>query len=90
MADADNTWSADHSEHPEKCNCINRSGAVVKETVEYRSATREDMPRKFLDIRLTDYPKSQVSKRACRPASGEDGCGQSPLSRSRDESLAGS
>lgn len=32
------------------------SGTVVKRTVEYRSAEREDMPRKPLDIRFTDYP----------------------------------
>ena len=26
------------------------------QTVEYRSALHKDMPRKLLDIRLTDYP----------------------------------
>ena len=52
--------------------------------------TGEDMPRKFLDIRFTDYPASLVSKCAGWPASGEDGCGQSPLIGSRDWSLAGS
>ena len=26
------------------------------ETVEYRSASHEDMPRKFLDIRFSDHP----------------------------------
>ena len=50
----------------------------------------EDMPRKSLDIRFTDYPIPLVSKCACWPASGEDGCGQSPQNGSRDESLAGS
>ncbi|MBP3233484.1 MAG: hypothetical protein J6M65_03555, partial [Eubacterium sp.] len=59
-------------------------------TVEYRSAPREDMPRKFFDIRFTDYPIPLVSKHACWPASGEDGFGQSPVNGSRDESLAGS
>ena len=29
---------------------------MVMETVEYRSASHEDMPRKFLDIRFSDYP----------------------------------
>jgi hypothetical protein len=34
-----------------------RSGTVVKETVEYRSGFFcEDMPRKFLDIRFSEYP----------------------------------
>ena len=34
-----------------------RSGTVVKKNVEYRSLLfGEDMPRKFLDIRVTDYP----------------------------------
>ena len=42
------------------------SGTVVKETVEYRSATHEDMPRKFLDIRFSDYPIS-AEKGQLRP-----------------------
>ena len=38
MADADLTWSADHSQPAAKYNYrINRSGTVVRETVEYRS-----------------------------------------------------
>ena len=32
------------------------SGTVVMENVEYRSASHEDMPRKFLDIRFSDHP----------------------------------
>ena len=51
---------------------------------------REDMPRKSLDIRFSNHPNALVSKFACWPASGEDGCGQSPLHGSRDWSLAGS
>ena len=35
---------------------LERSGTVVKRTVEYRSAEREDMPRKPLGKRFTDYP----------------------------------
>jgi hypothetical protein len=37
--------------------CVIRSGTVVKGTVEYRSgASRKGMPRKFLDIRFSNYP----------------------------------
>ena len=50
----------------------------------------EDMPRKSLDIRFTDYPVSKERRCAPFPASGEDRCGQSPQIGSRDESLAGS
>ena len=40
-------------------NQLNRSGTVVKRTVEYRSPLfGEDMPRKSLDIRFPDYPIS--------------------------------
>jgi hypothetical protein len=45
---------------------LNRSGTVVKGTVEYRSASHEDMPRKFLDIRFSDYP-IQTEKGQLRP-----------------------
>ncbi|MCR4945757.1 MAG: hypothetical protein K5929_02275 [Lachnospiraceae bacterium] len=53
-------------------------------------AAGEDMPRKSLDIRFTDYPICWERCYAPFPASGEDGCGQSPHNGSRDESLAGS
>ena len=38
----------------------------------------EDMPRKPLDKRLTDYPFAWERHPVPFPASGEDGCGQSP------------
>ena len=38
MANADTTWSADHSKHPTRYNNrMTRRGPVVRETVEYRS-----------------------------------------------------
>ena len=54
------------------------------------AAGGEDMPRKSIDIRLTDDPVKQ--KRGLLrpfPASGEDGSGQSPGNGSRDWSLVG-
>ena len=49
-------------------NWLNRSGAVVKRTVEYRSLSfGEDMPRKSLDIRFSDYPIS-AEKEQLRPS----------------------
>jgi len=50
----------------------------------------EDMPRKSLDIRFSDYPPPQGKDIVPFPASGEDGSGQSPGFGSRDMSLAGS
>ena len=44
----------------------------------------EDMPRKSLDIRFTDYPVKRERCFAPFPASGEDGRGQSPQFGSRD------
>ena len=38
----------------------------------------EDMPRKPLDIRFTDYPGQRERGISPFPASGEDGSGQSP------------
>ena len=38
----------------------------------------EDMPRKLLDRRFTDHPIKKGKGHAPFPASGEDGCGQSP------------
>ena len=53
---------------------MTRSGTVVKETVEYRSSLCcEDMPRKFLDIRFSEYPFYWERCYAPFPASGEDG-----------------
>ena len=44
------------------------------------SAACEDMPRKYVDIRLTDNPVQQKRGNcALFLPSGEDGCGQSPL-----------
>ena len=49
-------------------NRPNRSGTVVKRTVEYRSLCfGEDMPRKSLDIRFPDYPISS-EKGQLRPS----------------------
>lgn len=49
-------------------NRLNRSGTVVKRTVEYRSLFfGEDMPRKSLDIRFPDYPVS-AEKGQLRPS----------------------
>ena len=71
----------------------NRSGTVVYRTVEYwnrRPVGCEDMPRKSIDIRFSDYPI--LWKRGyciLFLPSGEDGCGQSPQNGSRDTSLVG-
>ena len=61
-------------------NRLNRSGTVVKRTVEYRSLFfGEDMPRKSLDIRFPDHPISagKGQLRLLLP-SGEDRSGQRP------------
>ena len=59
-----------------------RSGTVVKGTVEYRSPARflpgEDMPRKSLDIRFTDYPFIRKKDHFLFPAPSEGVFGQSP------------
>ena len=51
----------------------------------------EDMPRKFIDIRLTDHP-IQEKRGNCTLflPSGEDGVRAKPVNGSRDKSLAGS
>lgn len=64
------------------CSPCARSGTVVRGTVEYRSPARfwpgEDMPRKSLDIRFTDYPFIRKKDYSLFPAPSEGGFGQSP------------
>ena len=72
-------------------NRLNRSGTVVKRTVEYRSPLLgEDMPRKSLDIRFPDYPISagKGQLRLLLP-SGEDRSGQRPEIKLRRGCLSG-
>ncbi len=48
----------------------------------------EDMPRKSVDIKLTDYPvKQKRGNCTLFLPSGEDGCGQSPLTGQKTGSL---
>ena len=58
------------------------SGTVVNRTVEYRSSRQtgcEDMPRKFIDIKFSDYPVQQKRGNcALFLPSGEDRSGQRP------------
>ncbi|ENY96460.1 hypothetical protein HMPREF1098_00493 [[Clostridium] clostridioforme CM201] len=68
------------------------SGTVVRGTVEYRNTAEpcEDMPRKSLDIRFTDYPVPQ--KRGLLrpfPAFRRGRVRAEPANGSRDESLVG-
>ena len=75
----------------QKTKFNNRSGTVVNKTVEYRNRRPtgcEDMPRKSIDIRFSDYP-ILLKRGYCTLflPSGEDGCGQSPQNGSRDTSL---
>ena len=66
------------------------SGVVVRRTVEYRSASREDMPRKSLDIKLTDYPFSaEKGQLHPFPAFRRGWVRAKPEIGSRDESLVG-
>ncbi|EFC99416.1 hypothetical protein CLOSTHATH_02375 [Hungatella hathewayi DSM 13479] len=66
------------------------SGVVVRRTVEYRSASREDMPRKSLDIKLTDYPFSaEKGQLHPFPAFRRGRVRAEPENGSRDKSLAG-
>ncbi len=77
------SWAADYPEHAEKRYCTDGAELLSIEpwnTAADGSAGCEDMPRKSIDIKLTDYPVPQ--KRglcALFLPSGEDGCGQSPL-----------
>ncbi len=61
-----------------------RSGAMIFSIFAFFFAPSPDScPSPALhDIRFTDYPVFAVSKYACRPASGEDGCGQIPFVQS--------
>ena len=74
---------ADYTQHAEKWYCPDGAGLLSIEpwnTAADGNAGCEDMPRKSIDIKLTDYPVLQ--KRgycALFLPSGEDGCGQSPL-----------
>ena len=70
------------------------SGTVVNRTVEYRSSRQtgcEDMPRKFIDIKFSDYPVQQ-KKGQLRPfpAFRRGQVRAAPGNGSRDWSLAGS
>ena len=83
MATPDLPWSTDHSKYAENwCCCI---GAELLSIEPWNTgaggfADCEDMPRKSIDIRLTDNPIQQ-KRGNCTLflPSGEDGFGQSPI-----------
>ena len=82
MAAADLLWAADHPEYTEEQHC--RTGAERLSIGPWNTGTDggavcEDMPRKSIDIRLTDDPVRQKRGNcALFLPSGEDGFGQSP------------
>ena len=62
MAAADLPWAADHPEYAEKQHCL--TGAERLSIGPWNTGTDgeavcEDMPRKSIDIRLTEDPVSQ-------------------------------
>ena len=59
MAASDFSWTTDHSEHTEKWYCC--IGAELLSIEPWNTGTGggadcEDMPRKFIDIKFSDYP----------------------------------
>ena len=75
MAASDFSWTTDHSEHTEKWYCC--IGAELLSIEPWNTGTDgfagcEDMPRKSLDIRFTDYPisaeKGATAPFSCLPA----------------------
>ena len=83
MAAADLPWAADHPEYAEKQHCLTgaeRLSIGPWNTGTDGAAVCEDMPRKSIDIRLTDAPvRKKRGNCALFLPSGEDGFGQSPI-----------
>ena len=86
--------TADHPEYAEKRHCF--TGAELLSIEPWNTgadgiAVCEDMPRKSVDIRLTDYPvpaeKGAAAPFSCLPARMGSG---NARNGSRDKSLAGS
>ncbi len=83
VAASDLSWTTDHSEHTEKWYCC--IGAELLSIEPWNTGTDgfagcEDMPRKFIDIKFSDYPIQQKRGNcALFLPSGEDGLGQSPI-----------
>ena len=82
VAASDLSWTTDHSEHTEKWYC--RIGAELLSIEPWNTGTDgfadcEDMQRKSIDIKFSDYPIQQ-KRGSCALflPSGEDGLGQSP------------
>ena len=70
MADPDFSWTTNHSKYAEKWHCC--IGAELLSIEPWNTGTAgetgcEDMPRKFIDIKFSDYPVQQ--KRAIAPFS---------------------
>ena len=82
MAVAHLPWTADHPEYAEnRCRYIGAELLSIEpwNTATDGSADCEDMPRKSIDIKLTDYPvPAEKGNCALFLPSGEDGFGQSP------------
>ena len=94
MADAHLPWTANHPEYAEKWYC--RFGAELLSiepwnTTADGTAGCEDMPRKSIDIKLTDH-RVPAEKGLLRPfpAFWQGRVRAAPDNGSRDESLAGS
>ena len=70
MAALNLSWATDYSEYAEKQYCCTGADGL---------AGCEDMPRKSIDIKFTDYPVQQKRGNcALFLPSGEDGFGQRP------------
>lgn len=83
MAASDLSWTTNYSEYAEKRYCC--IGAELLSIEPWNTGTDsfagcEDMPRKSIDIKFSDYPVQQKRDNcALFLPSGEDGLGQSPI-----------
>lgn len=85
-------WSAGHPKYAEKRH--GRDGAELLSIEPWNTGTAgcEDMPRKSIDIKLTDYPVQEKKGGQLRPfpAFRRGRVRAEPVNSSRDESLVGS
>ena len=91
MAASDFPRTADHPAYAEKWYCTNGAELLSIEPWNTAAAGCEDMPRKSVDIKLSDYPVP-AEKGLLRPfpAFRRGWVRAKPDNGSRDESLAGS